>query len=691
MSTQALRRWVLIVVAAIGALCLGIPAMASVGAGRSGHIRLTLLSGARGPLVLAHGHGGANGTEWAGELRITNVGPEPLTVSRVAIRGDADDARSPPGLSVRFVEGAPTSATLPSGASRDVIVSWLPPKGARLEQAFGHVVVTSSDEDAGEVAMGFRAQQPTGLGWLGEHALSLLVFWPLIVALVAGVSRLAGRRDDPLVRRVAVAACITELLLAVWAYRHFVPEATRADGNDGFQLVERAVWVRSLGAEWYVGIDGSSVLLVVLAAAVGLIAVAVAGEPRRTDAYYATMALLASGVAAALVALDLILVLMAWSTVLFALVLLVAGWGGAHAHRAAAKLGVVGAIGWVAMALAFAALSGGSGRAFLADGTAVAHTLSIPELARSSFAARAAIAGIPFVDVVWGLLFIAVIALTPLVPLHTWLPDALEEGPAGAAIFLGSVVVALGPYLLVRVGLAALPEGARWGSPWLAAIGGIAAAWGALCAMAQRDLRRFAAYAVVSNAGLCLYGIGALTAQGIAGAHLALFAHGMGAALLLAIANALERRVRTCDVLRLQGLVGQTPALAALLVVALAISLGVPGLVGSWGLLLALVGGFVQHPLMGVLLAGALVVSAAAHARVARLLLFERADPAWRQSRHLDAFGGQLPDATSLEMLALVPLAALALVLGFWPAPVLSPIEGAARDASAAFAPPPTP
>jgi len=174
-------------------------------------------------------------------------------VSRVAIRGEEDDVRSPLYVSARFSEGAPTTATLAPGASRDVLVSWLPERPPRVRQAFGHVVVTSTDEQAGEVAMGFRAELPTGLGWIGEHALSLLVAWPLVVVLIAGLSRLVGRRDDPLVRRASIAASALELLLAVWAYRHFAPDVGRADGNDGFQLVERCVWVRSLGAEWYVG------------------------------------------------------------------------------------------------------------------------------------------------------------------------------------------------------------------------------------------------------------------------------------------------------------------------------------------------------------------------------------------------------------------------------------------------------
>jgi NADH:ubiquinone oxidoreductase subunit 4 (subunit M) len=129
--------------------------------------------------------------------------------------------------------------------------------------------------------------------------------------------------------------------------------------------------------------------------------------------------------------------------------------------------------------------------------------------------------------------------------------------------------------------------------------------------------------------------------------------------------------------------------LAAMLAVGLGVSLGVPGLVGAWAVVLSIVGGATPHPFVALWMAGAIVVSAAAHARVGRVLLFEPVDPAWRRSRQLEPYAGKLPDATSLEMAALVPLAALALGLGLWPAPLLTPMEAAARDASAAVEPTP--
>ncbi len=402
------------------------------------------------------------GRGWVGTMTVTNVGSEPLIVSRVAIRGDEDDVRSPARVAVRFAEGAATSATLAPGAAKDIVVSWMPDRDPRVRQAFGHVVVTSTDEEAGEVAMGFRVQAPTGLGWLGAHALSLLVGLPLLVVLAAGVARSTGRRDAPIVARTALAVAVAEVLLALWTYARFVPDVGRADGNDGFQFVERAVWVRSIGAEWYVGLDGVSVALVPLAAVLWLVALVVARVDRRGDAYAASLALLASAVTAALVALELAVLFAAWQLVLVALVMLVGGWGGARAEHAAAKIATYGALGSASMLGAFVALSHASGPTFLVDGTAAAHTLAIPELARTTFAAHAPIAGIPFVDVAWLLLFVGVAVATPVVPLHGWLPEALEEAPAGAGIMLAGVVTSLGPYLLVRVGLAAMPEGARW-------------------------------------------------------------------------------------------------------------------------------------------------------------------------------------------------------------------------------------
>jgi NADH-quinone oxidoreductase subunit M len=672
-----------LVVAIMMTLLLVCRAASAASAGHSGgRIALSVAGKASGPLVLVSGQGGR-----VGALTISNVGTEPLIVSRVALLGDEEDVRSPSRLSARFVDGSATSAVLAPGASKDVVVSWMPDKDPRMKQAFGHVLVTSTDEQAGEVAMGFRAQLPTGLGWIGAHALSVLVFLPLMIPLLACAARVVGRPDEPWLRTSFVGVALFELLLSLWACYHFVPEVGRADGNDGYQLVERSVWIRSLGAEWYVGVDGFSVALVSLASGLVLVAALANDVDRRSDAYWSTLALLATGIVGGLVALDLTLVLAAWQLVLIAIVMLIGGWGGPRAEQAASKVMTYGAVGMAAMLAAFVALSRASGRAFLIDGTAIAHSFSIPEIARTSFASKEAILGLPFVEIVWILLILAVAVATPIVPLHGWLVDAIDEAPAGAAVVVAGGAVAIGPYLLVRVGLGAIPEGARWMGSSISALGALGVAYGTLCALAQRNLRRFVAYATIASAGSCLFGIGALTPQGIAAAVPALFAHGIASTMLLTFAAAMERRVHTSELNRLGGLALETPRLGLLAGVALATSLGVPGFAGFWGAFLSLLGGFVKHPVLAILIAAAFVVSAAAHMRVARHCLFGRVDGSWRQSRLLEPFGGHFPDATRRELVALVPLAITAILLGLWPAPLLSPIAAAVRDASAAVDP----
>jgi NADH-quinone oxidoreductase subunit M len=185
--------------------------------------------------------------------------------------------------------------------------------------------------------------------------------------------------------------------------------------------------------------------------------------------------------------------------------------------------------------------------------------------------------------------------------------------------------------------------------------------------------------------------VGAFTSQGIAGAVAGLFAHGLAAAMLLGVAGALEERLHTCELARMGGLVGEASALAAITGVGLAASLGVPALAGFWGLLLELLGGFTRHPVLATVMAAAIVASAAAHLRVGRMMLLGRAGAARRAHTRplLEPFGGRLPDATPRELAAFVPLGVLALLLGVWPAPLLSSIAAGVRDVSTTVEPSP--
>jgi NADH-quinone oxidoreductase subunit M len=652
-------------------------------AASSGRIAVSLPSGAAGPLVLAQSSPGT----FEGTLVVRNAGTEPLTISRLALRGDEEDVRSPARVSVRFADGAASQATLAPGASKNAVITWIPDRDAHVRQAFGHVVITSSDEAAGEVGMGFRAELPSGLGWLGAHALSFLMLWPIGSALLfVTVGRLAGWGLRT-AHRFALASVTVEFAMALWAFGRFAADVGRASGNDGFQLVERFVWARAAGAEWYVGVDGASIALVLLAALVAF-AVGCISRPETRDAEPTLgSALLVTGVVGVLVALDLVLFFAAWCLVWLALAILVGAWGGPRSASASAKLSVYALTGTACLLLAFVALSRASSPAFLVDGARVAHTLSIPELSRTSFAADGTVFGLPFVHAAWGLLLVAVAMATPLVPLHGWLPDVLEESPPGAGILVAGAVLPLGPYLLTRIGLGAVPEGARWAGASVATLAVIAALWASLCALVQTDLRRFAAYAAVSGGAMSLYGVASLTPEGVAGGGLLLFAHGLSSALLMGVAAAVARRVGRTGMGALSGLGREAPLLAGLGALGLGASAAVPGLAAGWGVLLVMLGGFVRYPILAFLLATALVVSAAAHLRFARAMILSPPERGSLETAALDPFGGRFPDATFGELAALLPLALLTVWLGLWPSPILSSIAVAAHDIAAAVDP----
>lgn len=648
-----------------------------------GRIAVSLTSGDSGPLVLAPAAPGA----FEGTFVVRNTGSEPLTVSRLALRGDEEDVRTPARVSVRFSEGAPSQATLAPGAGKNVVVTWIPDHDANVRQAFGHVVITSSDEVAGEVAMGFRADLPSGLGWLGAHVLSFLVFWPLGSALLfVAVRRLAGFRPrSP--HTFALVSAAVELATALWAFGRFAPDIGRASGNDGFQLIDRFVWTRATGAEWYVGVDGASVALVLLAA-LAAFAVACLGRPEPGDGEpLLGTALLVTGVMGALVALDLVLFFAAWCLVWLALAVLLGAWGGRRSASASAKLAVYALSGTACLLLAFVALSRASGPAFLVDGTRVAHTLAIPELSRTSFAADHALFGLPLVHAAWVLLLVAVALATPLVPVHGWLPDVLAEGPPGAGILVAGAVLPLGPYLLTRVGLGAVPEGARWAGASVAALGAFAALWASLCALVQTDLRRFAAYAAVAGGAMSLYGIASLTPEGVAGGGFLLFSHGLSSALLMGVAGVIAGRVGGAGPGALAGLGREAPLLAGLGALALAASAALPGLAAGWAVLLVMLGGFVRFPVLAFFVAAGLVVSASAHLKFARTMILASPARGTRESEALVAFGGRFPDAALPELVALLPLVLLSVWLGLWPSPILSSIAFAAHDISVAVDP----
>jgi NADH-quinone oxidoreductase subunit M len=619
-----------------------------------------------------------------GTFSIANSGDEPLIVSRIAIRGDEQDVRSPARVSVRFVDGG-VAATLAPGQSKVVSVRFMPDRDPRVREARGHVVVTSTDERAGEVAVGFVAHVPGPLAFLATHALTWLVLVPLLGVLATLLLHLGrpsrdahGDRSAHAARVVAFIVVAAEAALALFVYARFSSDVTRADGNDGYQLIERVVWIRPLGAEYFVGIDGVSIAMVMLTAIVALVGVVASFRiERNVAAYFAAYFLFVAGAMGTFVALDLVLFLAFLQAALVAACFLVGRWGGAGRERAAIKLALSFAVAAALLVIAFALLSQNADRGFLVDGTPVAKSWAIPDLMRVAWASKSAtVLGVPVWRCAWVLVVVAFTIACAAFPLHTWLGDAVAAAPTPVAILVCGPMLALGPYGVARIALGVLPDASRWGGSALAAFGAVTIVYGALCAIAQTDLKRVVAYVSMSHMGFCLLGLGAATPQGIAGALTQLFVHGVSIAMLLVLIGALEDRAGTRDVVALEGASSRMPGLALPLAIAMLASMGVPGLAGFWGALLPVLGAFPSHRALAAVAVAGMVLLAAAHWLPLRRLCFSPA-------RASASEGEEPPALASLDardVACVLPLAVLVVVLGVWPVPLLGVIAGGVRD-----------
>ena len=654
---------------------------------RAGTVRLESTRdflGGRGPLELRFTQDG-----FLGELAIVNDGKEPLIVSRLAVRGDAADPRAPPKLAVRIVD-AVLPITIAPGASRKAVVQWAPERGVRLHQLFGHVVVTTSDEQSGEVAIGVRAQIPGMLGPFEGHVLSLLIGIPLLGAVITFLARAFGRRDDKTPHLIAVSALAVQSALAIYVYRGFAPDVSRLDGNDGLQFVEHGVWIRGIAAEIFFGVDGTGASALLVTSLVGLLAILPERTvPRGASGYHAAYLTLAAAVPGALCAMDGLLFVLFTSVAVMSSALLVGGWGGLERRAAATKLALLGTVAVVLLLVAVLAVSREADPTFLVDGTKTSTTFSLPELSRVALGAKGAkLFGAALVKVAFVLVLLASLVLLGAFPLHAWLAPTYVEAPTATGALISASLPTIGVCALLRVGCAVLPEGMRWASGVVVALGAVTAVYGALGALGQTDLRRLAAAATTAQVGFVLLGAGSLTPQGLSGAMVLAATRALACALFLVLAGAIEDRAHTRDLARLEGLASQMPGWATALGVAALAQAGVMGLGGAWGPMLALLGALPNYPPLALLGALALILAAAAHFLAISRVVFGRPSADWEKSPLLEPFGGRFPDLTAREWMSVAPLATLVVILGVWPSPLFASTTGTVRDLTNAVSPP---
>jgi NADH-quinone oxidoreductase subunit M len=653
------------------AVLLGLPAMAFAG----GHLQLP-----RASVELT-----GDGRDFTGKFAIANDGADPLKVTRVAVRSSPSDPRTPPGVTAEF-EGGGHGATLRPGQSRNVIVKWNA-SASRAKELYGHLLIESDSAGVGlepprPAAVGIHAERDLGFGFLGRHVLSIMTFLPLLGVLAIFVAHLVGYKKDENLRLLTVVLQAVNLVLAVWLYAHFDSGFTRADGNDGYQFIEHGVWIRSLGVEYFAGVDGISISMVFLTALISFVgALASYSVKDQRKGYFAMYNLLVTGMFGVFISLDLFLFYVFWEVMLLPMYFLIGIWGGPRRQYAAIKFFLYTLAGSVFMLLAFIWFYLNCDPSYLVDGSPVLRTFSIPELMRVAWLGKQhTILGLMAVKVVWVWLFVAFAIKIPMFPFHTWLPDAHVEAPTAISVILAGVLLKMGTCGILRINMTLLPEATQWAAPAMAVFGVINILYGAFCAMAQKDLKKLVAYSSVSHMGFTLLALGAMTPQGIQACLVQMFNHGLITAMLFTLVGVVYDRVHTRDIDRFGGLAQEMPLYTALVGFAFMASLGLPGLSGFWGEAMTFIGAFPRYRALTMLAATGVIVTAAYHLWALQRMFLGKFREEWRTNHYLEPSGGKFPEINGRELLTLAPLAVLVLMLGFWPRPLLDTIDRGALD-----------
>ncbi|HOS95662.1 MAG TPA: NADH-quinone oxidoreductase subunit M, partial [Armatimonadota bacterium] len=324
----------------------------------------------------------------------------------------------------------------------------------------------------------------------GFPVLSTLVFLPALGALVC---LLIPRERAGALRAVPLVFAVATGLLALLISLGFEPRAVGSETQVAYQFAERMPWIGPLGVEYSIGLDGISMLMVLLTALLGIVAVLASWTSieHRIKEYMICLLLLETAMLGVFVALDLVLFYVFWESMLIPMVLIIGAWGGPRRVYAAVKFFIFTMFGSVLMLVGILWLHHLTG------------TFSIPELAARAPAAVAASQG----ELLFLLFGIAFAIKVPLVPLHTWLPDAHTEAPTAGSILLAGVLLKMGAYGFLRMCVPFFPAATVAFAPALVWLGVIGILYGGACALAQRDVKRLVAYSSVSHLGFVILGV----------------------------------------------------------------------------------------------------------------------------------------------------------------------------------------
>ncbi|NEM97165.1 complex I subunit 4 family protein [Pontibacter burrus] len=558
---------------------------------------------------------------------------------------------------------------------------------------------------------------------MNDFILSSLIFTPLLAALIV---LLLPMRFQNTIKAVALGGALVQMVLAILLYFRFDGTAA-ANGQSGYQFVNKLDWIGfSLGSlgrfqiEYFVGVDGISISMVLLTGIVGVIGVISSWTIKKNiKGYFLLYLLLLTSVMGCFLALDFFLFYLFFEFMLLPMYFLIGIWGGPKREYAAIKFFIYTLVGSLFILIVMIGLytsvidpeATAAQLGMLQDGVAnsdvilqvqqllqqnvieganIVRTFSIPAMMDPANFIPGSLLHVLSGTVLWDLpirfiafllLFVGFAIKVPSVPVHTWLPDAHVEAPTPISVLLAAILLKVGGYGLIRIVYPIFPDGGAYFSVLVGGLGVLSIIYGALCALAMNDLKKLIAYSSVSHMGFVLLGLASLTSEGVNGAIYMMFSHGIISAMLFLVVGVIYDRAHDRMILNFRGLAKRMPAYTTFVVIAFFASLGLPGFSGFIAELLVLVGGFSAPDITGMLPRWLTIVAVFG-------LLLAAAYYLWALQRMF--FGkywifpelrekAKLSDLNAREYLMLVPLAILALVFGIFPHLLLNKIGVAAQ------------
>jgi NADH-quinone oxidoreductase subunit M len=510
-----------------------------------------------------------------------------------------------------------------------------------------------------------------------------ILTWITFLPVLGMVAVLMLPKGNPsTVRWTALGVTVLQVILAVVIYTRF----DRALA--GMQFVEQGTWIDVKSVAWFgrihieyfLGIDGISVVMVILTALISCIAtISSFTIEKSVKGYFALLLLLDTGMMGVFVALDFFLFYVFWEVMLLPMYFLIGVWGGPRREYAAIKFFLYTLAGSVLMLLAMLALYF-STNVFLTPTGAI---VSIAEAAKSGVQGLEKIhtfnllamtdpqnfvpgsllagAGTWWRYAAYVALFIGFAIKIPSFPFHTWLPDAHVEAPTPISVILAGVLLKMGAYGLLRISFPIFPDAMRYFSWELALLGVISMVYGALVAMAQTDFKKLIAYSSISHMGIVTLGMASMNTQGITGAVFQMFNHGTITAMLFLIVGVIYDRAHTRGLNEFGGLMNKMPRYSAVMVIAFFAALGLPGLSGFISEVFSLLGAFRTFQALTIIGAVTIVLTAGYMLWVLQRVFLGTLPEKWNN----------LTDMNGRETLMLVTLAVVVIFLGIYPAPVL--------------------